>query len=672
MWLWLLWWSSLLSCHEDERSALLQFKRSFVVDKSTCRYEGDYPKTSYWDSKEGSSNCCSWDGVECDLEIGHVIGLDLSGGCIYGSIHSSSTLFHLIHLRKLNLAFNHFNRSSIPTSIGQLSEMVYLNLSSSFFFGQVPSEIFRLSKLSSLDLSLNYDNFTRERFLKLKSPNLRGLVRNFSCLEILRISYVDVPSEMPDLLANFSSLTDLRLGYTGLYGSIPSSLSKLSQLTRLDLYYNHLSGHIPSSLQNLTQLIGLRIYGNQISGPIPSWCGNLTKLNVLAFADNIFYGPISQSLFKLNNLEKLYLNRNHLDGTVEFNMFLNMTRLAQLSLSFNKLSIFFGARNMNTTTLPKFKILGLSSCNIWKLPRSLATCMMLEFIDFSNNKLADVFPTWLGTLPGLKVLFLQKNGFHGSIRRTKNTLEFPYLHIIDISYNSFTGALPSEYLFIWNGVKASEMSNSTYMHAREPFTGSHHDVFLYHYNYTANLIIKSVRTYYEKIRDELAVIDLSCNRFSGMIPEFNGNLVALRSLNLSNNMLTGRIPLSVGNLSQLESLDLSQNMLSGEIPQQLRQLNFLQSFNVSHNNLTGPIPQGNQLHTFDPTSFEGNPGLCGDPLPKKCGDSESFLPPTSADEEDDDSGSLIKLDWKFVLAGAISGFVVGVALGDMVIYQRHV
>ncbi|GMN56398.1 hypothetical protein TIFTF001_025528 [Ficus carica] len=128
-------------------------------------------------------------------------------------------------------------------------------------------------------------------------------------------------------------------------------------------------------------------------------------------------------------------------------------------------------------------------------------------------------------------------------------------------------------------------------------------------------------------------------------------------------MLTGRIPLSVGNLSQLESLDLSRNMLSGEIPPQHAQLNFLQSFSVAHNNLTGPIPQGNQLRTFDPSSFEGNPGLCGDPLPKKCRDSEALPLPPSADEEDDDSWSPIKLDWKFVLAGAISGFVIGVALG---------
>ncbi|GMN56391.1 hypothetical protein TIFTF001_025508 [Ficus carica] len=112
-------------------------------------------------------------------------------------------------------------------------------------------------------------------------------------------------------------------------------------------------------------------------------------------------------------------------------------------------------------------------------------------------------------------------------------------------------------------------------------------------------------------------------------------------------------------------MDLSHNNLSGEIPQQLTGLTLLQSFDLSHNNLTGPIPQGNQFGTFENTSFEGNPGLCGIPLPKKCEDSMALPLPPSAVEEEDDSGSLIELDWKFILAGGTSGFVVGVALGDM-------
>ena len=98
-------------------------------------------------------------------------------------------------------------------------------------------------------------------------------------------------------------------------------------------------------------------------------------------------------------------------------------------------------------------------------------------------------------------------------------------------------------------------------------------------------------------------------------------------LNISNNILTGNIPPSLGNLTKLESLDISQNKLLGEISPQLTQIIFLEWFNVSHNNLTGSIPQGKQFETFEKDSFEGNLGLCGGPLSKKCWN--SYSPPPS-------------------------------------------
>ena len=118
-------------------------------------------------------------------------------------------------------------------------------------------------------------------------------------------------------------------------------------------------------------------------------------------------------------------------------------------------------------------------------------------------------------------------------------------------------------------------------------------------------------------------------------------------------------------------MDLSRNKLSGEIPQQLEQLGFLETFNVSHNNLVGRIPQGKQFSTFDASSFEGNPALCGDPLVKKC-ESSSSLPPLfpTVEEDDEDLESLFKLVWGFVLAGYISGLVVGVVLADIMIKRR--
>lgn len=144
--------------HHDECSALLQFKDSFTIRKSASDEPFAYPKTGSWmrEGDQNRSNCCLWDGVECHEESRHVVGLDLRSSFLYGSINSNSRLFQLVHLQRLDLSDNDFNFSSIPSRLGHdLTCLTYLNLSYSVFSGQIPIEISKLSKLSTLDLSSN-------------------------------------------------------------------------------------------------------------------------------------------------------------------------------------------------------------------------------------------------------------------------------------------------------------------------------------------------------------------------------------------------------------------------------------------------------------------------------------------------------------------------------------
>ena len=154
-------------------------------------------------------DCCSWDGVEYNEEIGHVIGLDLSSNYLYGSMLSNSSLFSLVHLRRLNLADNHFNSSQIPSDFGHLFGLTYLNLSSSSFSGQIPLNILVLSKLTFLDLSNNS---------KLHLRSLQGLVQNLTRLKDLSLKYVQISPPVPKILGNLSCLRTLDLTYCGLHG----------------------------------------------------------------------------------------------------------------------------------------------------------------------------------------------------------------------------------------------------------------------------------------------------------------------------------------------------------------------------------------------------------------------------------------------------------------------
>lgn len=118
-------------------------------------------------------------------------------------------------------------------------------------------------------------------------------------------------------------------------------------------------------------------------------------------------------------------------------------------------------------------------------------------------------------------------------------------------------------------------------------------------------------------------LNLGQNKFTGVIPSEIGQLKELLYLNLSFNNLYGGIPQSICNLMNLQGLDLSNNHLTGAIPAALENLNFLSQFNVSNNDLEGPIPTSGQLSTFQNSSFDGNPKLCGPMLMHHCGSVEA-------------------------------------------------
>lgn len=118
----------------------------------------------------------------------------------------------------------------------------------------------------------------------------------------------------------------------------------------------------------------------------------------------------------------------------------------------------------------------------------------------------------------------------------------------------------------------------------------------------------------------LLKLDLSENSLTGSLPLQLGLLGNIVTMNLSYNSLSGAIPQELENCTYLSVIDLAHNQLSGAIPEGLASLQKLQTFDVSYNNLNGAVPTGlantsNGAPRFNSSSFEGNSGLYGYPLP---------------------------------------------------------
>ncbi|KAM7481248.1 hypothetical protein LguiB_005831 [Lonicera macranthoides] len=591
-------------CHNNEHAALIQFKQSLSLRENASGDPFAYPKVASW--KLGrDADCCTWDGVKCDQDTGHVIGLVLNSSFLYGSIDSNSSLFNLVHLQTLNLADNDFNYSRIPSEIIRFSMLSTLNLSLSVFCGQIPSEISGLSRLVSLDLSGNTDFTYSSRFLKLEKPGLRGLVQNLTYLKELFLSEVDISSQVPENLGNLTSLRSLRLKNCGLYGEFPTAIFHLPNLEILSAGVNeNLTGSLPEFHQNSPLKI-LVLRGTNFSGVLPYSIGNLSSLSVLRLSDCHFSSYLPASLNNLTLLTYLGLSTNQFSGPIP--ILESLSQLTTLSLSSNKLDggdLFWLGKLTKLTELD----LGLANLS-GEIPSSLANLTELAQIDLGDNQLAGEIPSWLTNMTQAIYIDLSDNEFQGQIpssfRQLKN------IDFLSLTSNKLSGTVEADIFLSLRKLTQLQLSGNR--------------ITLLHNNKTNDTLPRfslllldqcniTEFPHFLRFQDELEALTLTDNKIRGKIPEWVSNIsketlqtidfgynmlegfeklpevlpwVNLGSLYLSYNMLRG--PLPVPSL-KIFDYQVSSNSLIGEIPSSFCEMSDVQTLDFSNNNMHGTIP----------------------------------------------------------------------------------
>ena len=571
----------------------------------------------------------SWQGVT--IRTNRVTSLNLNNQTIAGSIPTQ--LGNLTNLTALRLSSNQLT-GSIPSQIGSLTKLVSLNLRNNRLTGSIPAELGSLTKLqgSTFSPGLNLSNNQFTGSIPTQLGNLTELVS-------LSLSTNQLTGSIPAELGNLTKLTNLTLSNNQLTESIPTQLGNLTKLTNLTLINNRLTGTIPTQLGNLTNLTRLDFSSNRLTGSIPAELGSLTKLTDLNLSNNQLTGSIPTQLASLTKLNRLLLNDNKLSGTIP-------TALASLAPDTGSLTWMEICRNYLTGAVPTALRTAISSwqvttydpigCQYPGTPSGTAIvalsasgCTDGTFVDLtanprvegSNNDLAEDCQALVAIQNHWAAMADNNNLAATHFLRTWGTgtdkkigtwakVEISNKRVTSLTLSHTFGTSPSMI-----GTIPTQLGNLTALTSlslgSNRLTGSipaqlGNLTKLTNLNLSGNQLTGNMPTELGNLTN-LTNLNLSVNRLSDSIPTQFGNLTKLTILNLTNNRLTGNMPTELGNLTKLTNLNLSVNRLSDSIPTQFGNLTKLTNLGLSSNQLTGNIPtQLGNLTNLTTLNLAGN------------------------------------------------------------------
>ncbi|XP_019255189.1 PREDICTED: receptor-like protein 12 [Nicotiana attenuata] len=299
-----------------------------------------------------------------------------------------------------------FLRADTDRFANWTSSITYLSLANNKLTGSIPSSICNLDELQFLDMSNNSIN-----------------------------------SKIPPCI--FQKLADrlvvLNIGRNKLSGIIPDTFPLNCKLRTLELSNNILEGKFPRSLQRCEFLEVLDIGNNMIRSKFPCMLKKFSNLHVLVLRSNKFHGnlqcPIADQTW--STLQIVDLASNNFSGALLPQYFSNLEGMTRSSVNPEPERQYLDVKYSNIyyqvrVTLT-FKGLSMETVKI---------LVVFTSIDFSCNNFQGAIPEILGNLKSLHHLNFSHNALTGRIPKSVGKLT--QLESLDFSVNQLSGRIPDE------------------------------------------------------------------------------------------------------------------------------------------------------------------------------------------------------------------------------------